>query len=265
MSSQTDRSVLPAHGIRIREAGHGGGAALVVALLVACIMTESCDAATIRSVDRGPMSWEALCAGFEQPPAETRPFLRWWSNNKQVGKDERIRKRDLLRDAGIGRGEINPSLEPTMSRDGVQLSKAKVLPWRSPEWDEIVRFTAEAAAERGMITGLIGGSSWPFGGEFLEPHHQVHRLSIFRKFAGTATYRATLAVAEAVCLGTNTLEIEYAMPLYNAVRDRSLMQRWWKKFNRDARPNQFLGLLGPVTLSHAHPSGSVQTSSRPSS
>ncbi|MGC9451347.1 MAG: glycosyl hydrolase [Oceanipulchritudo sp.] len=118
---------------------------------------------------------------FKEPPPQARPFVRWWWNNNQVEAAELLRELDLLESAGMGGVEVNPILDPYMSWKGESRSKAKILPWRSPEWDEALHVVAKAAKKKGMIVDLIGGSSWPFGGKFLKPDEQVRRLSVFRE------------------------------------------------------------------------------------
>lgn len=122
-----------------------------------------------------------LLSRFKAPPAEARPFVRWWWNNNQVEQDELLRELDVLAKAGIGGVEVNPILDPHMSWNKVSLSRAKILPWRSREWDEALLAVAEAARKKDMLVDLIGGSSWPFGGKFLRPEEQVRRLSAFRE------------------------------------------------------------------------------------
>lgn len=127
-----------------------------------------------------PSSINDLFTQFCTPPAHARPFVRWWWNNNQIEEKELIRELDLLKDAGFGGVEINPINEPYLSWDGVVLSSAEIIEWRSKKWDTLLYTAAKAAKERGMITDLTGGSSWPFGGDFIPKSLQVQRVSIFR-------------------------------------------------------------------------------------
>ncbi|MCG6187334.1 glycosyl hydrolase [Maribellus maritimus] len=115
---------------------------------------------------------DTLFAGFVNPPAEARPFVRWWWNGNCLEKDEIIRQLDILKKAGIGGVEINPIAMPEEATDiGV-----KPMTWLSPEWNDMLKFAAEQAKERGMIADLIVGSGWPFGGEFLSESETMQRM-----------------------------------------------------------------------------------------
>lgn len=82
-----------------------------------------------KSVDRMEMPTAAIYPGFQNPPAEARPFVRWWWNNNQVEAKEILRELDLLKKAGFGGVEINP----IAAKEKHVLSQAKVLSWRSGE------------------------------------------------------------------------------------------------------------------------------------
>lgn len=60
------------------------------------------------SVDYRELPVETLARGFENPPSEARPFVRWWWNDNLVEETEVLRELDLLKTAGIGGVEINP-------------------------------------------------------------------------------------------------------------------------------------------------------------
>ena len=117
-----------------------------------------------------------LYEGFKNPPAESRPFVRWWWNGNKVEAQEITRELELLERAGFGGVEINPIAFPPQSREiGVE---SKV--WMSEEWIELLVHACKQAGELDMIADLIVGSGWPFGGEFLKddeiiqmviPHH----------------------------------------------------------------------------------------------
>lgn len=135
---------------------------------------------------------DPLVAAFEEPPSVFRPFVRWWWNGGCVTEGEIVRQLDLLQSAGIGGVEINtvamPEATPPESLEGV-----RCLEWLSPEWNEVVRATTDAARERDMTVDLIVGSGWPFGGRFLDGPERTQRLRL-RKIAlpPFGTFEATL-------------------------------------------------------------------------
>ena len=148
--------------------------AIVTIMLWNFIFTMSVVAVTPDSVNRVNVSIDTVYEGFQNPPVEARPFVRWWWNDDRVEEAEVLRELDLLKEAGIGGVEINP----IAAREKNYTTQAKQLTWRSPEWDRILQTACKAARERGMIVDLIAGSGWPFGGEFLKPDEQIMRVSL---------------------------------------------------------------------------------------
>jgi hypothetical protein len=117
-----------------------------------------------------------LFTGFQNPPAEARPFVRWWWNGNRLQKEEIVRQLDVLHKAGIGGVEINPIAMPEEADDmGIE-----PLTWRSKEWNEMLEFAALEAQKRGMLADLIVGSGWPFGGEFLEEDETIQRIIVHK-------------------------------------------------------------------------------------
>lgn len=114
---------------------------------------------------------------FRNPGAEYRPFVRWWWNGARIEKDEILRELDLMKSAGIGGVEINTLKFPK----GTDSLGYKVKPYLSPEWKEMMKTAIDGCRERGMICDMIGGSGWPFGGEFLPRDKQLQMLAIETK------------------------------------------------------------------------------------
>jgi hypothetical protein len=105
-----------------------------------------------------------LYQGFRNPPAEARPFVRWWWNGNKIEEAEVTRELQLLKEAGFGGVEINPIAFPPGARETGAESKV----WMSEEWIEQLVHACSEAGDLGLIADLIVGSGWPFGGEFLE-------------------------------------------------------------------------------------------------
>jgi len=106
---------------------------------------------------------DPLYAGFVDPPAQAKPFVRWWWNGNKVTAKEVRRELDLMKRAGIGGVEINPIAMPKWAPP----VKAPALKWLSPRWNAVVAAAVKGARDRDMIPDLIVGSGWPFGGKFL--------------------------------------------------------------------------------------------------
>jgi len=147
----------------------------MLSLFILALLTAVLPGCLPRSTDRN-QSEPDLFEGFRNPPAEARPFVRWWWNGNRLQKEEIIRQLDVLQKAGIGGVEINPIAMPEEADDlGIE-----PLTWISKEWNEMLKLAALEAQKRGMYADLIVGSGWPFGGEFLKEDETIQRIIIHR-------------------------------------------------------------------------------------
>ncbi|AHM61171.1 Tat pathway signal sequence domain-containing protein [Flammeovirgaceae bacterium 311] len=118
------------------------------------------------------LSADNLYEGFKNPPAEARPFIRWWWNGNHLDKKELSRQLTVMNEAGIGGVEINPIAMPDEAKDvGTQ-----PIEWLSKEWNQMLQFASQEAKTRGMISDIIVGSGWPFGGEFLKKEETIQKV-----------------------------------------------------------------------------------------
>ena len=132
---------------------------------------------------------DALLEGFQHPPAQARPFVRWWWNGNRVTEQEILREMDIMQAAGIGGIEINPIAMPQESSP----TRPEALAWLSPQWNRMVKVAVEGAQERGMIPDLIVGTGWPFGGKFLSPDETVQGITLDkRKLKGGSVFAGTV-------------------------------------------------------------------------
>ncbi len=138
------------------------------ALLFSLLYFGACDAPPDSA------STESLYLLFEDPPAQARPFVRWWWNGDCIEPDELERELDVMKAAGIGGVEINPIAKP----EGGDPFDYQCYEWLSQEWNERVKATVEFARERDMIVDLIMGSGWPFGGRFLKEDQLLQGVGI---------------------------------------------------------------------------------------
>ena len=114
---------------------------------------------------------------FQNPKAEARPMVRWWWNGNSIEADEIKRELAVMKQAGIGGVEINSIAMPAQAKK-LDVSK---LQWAGNEWSNMVKIASYEARELGMITDLIVGSGWPFGGKFLKEDETTQRLGIKKK------------------------------------------------------------------------------------
>jgi len=110
---------------------------------------------------------------FQNPPAEAKPFVRWWWGENSVVEKEILREIDVMEKAGIGGFEINPIALPVKT----ELSSPS-LQWLSPQFNHMVKVAVDETNKRGMIADLIVGSGWPFGAEFLKPGEMTKRFFV---------------------------------------------------------------------------------------
>jgi hypothetical protein len=136
-------------------------------------------------------SADELYTLFSDPPAESRPFVRWWWNGNNIEPAELERELDVMKAAGIGGVEVNPIAHP----EGPDIPGYKAYDWLSPGWNERMRFTLEKAKDREMIVDLIMGSGWPFGGEFLKEDQWLQGVGI-RKLELEGPARIELSLKE---------------------------------------------------------------------
>ena len=117
-----------------------------------------------------------LYEGFQEPPAEARPFVRWWWNGNHVNEEEIKRELEVLEEAGIGGVEINPIAMPETATD----IGTEPVEWLSEDWNQLLATASEEARSRDMVVDMIVGSGWPFGGEFLSSDEYIQRVITHR-------------------------------------------------------------------------------------
>ena len=102
---------------------------------------------------------------FQAPPKEARGWTRWWWYGPCVEKCEIDRELDFMQDAGIGGVELQ-ILYAVEADDPVR--GIHNIPFGSPEFYDILDYTSQACKSRGMLLDITPGSSWPYGGPFIE-------------------------------------------------------------------------------------------------
>jgi len=131
------------------------------------------------SNDAIPTSDHDLYRIFKDPHAEARPFFRWWWNGNAVTKDEISRELKIIKEAGAGGVEINPIAMPEEAQN-----PGSGLVWLSDEWCKMLVHSVKEAEKLGLVTDLIVGTGWPFGGEFIKPEETLQGLT-FESFRFT--------------------------------------------------------------------------------
>lgn len=106
-------------------------------------------------------SIDSLRNGFNAPPAAARPTVRWWWFGPAVVKPELEHEITLMHEGGFGGFEVQPTYP--LALDG-QYPGLKNIKFLSPEFYDMLGFTAEKAKATGLRMDLTLGSGWPYGG-----------------------------------------------------------------------------------------------------
>ena len=141
------------------------------------------------SNDAIPKSDHDLYGIFKEPDAEARPFFRWWWNGNAVTKDEISRELKIIKEAGAGGVEINPIAMPEEAQN-----PESGLVWLSDEWCKMLVHSVGEAKKLGLVTDLIVGTGWPFGGEFIKPEETLQGLT-FESFIFTGPGMKSIKIA----------------------------------------------------------------------
>jgi len=140
----------------------------VIFLLLGQLLLATCQNHTTENI---------LFDKFQAPDANARPMVRWWWNGNCIENDEIKREIAVLKNAGIGGVEINSIAMP----DFAAKTDIPGLEWAGPEWCDRLKTACDELKKNGMITDLIVGSGWPFGGRFLKENEIMQRLSVKKK------------------------------------------------------------------------------------
>jgi len=119
-------------------------------------------------------SIDEIYRGFQNPPFDSRVFVRWWWNGNRLSKKEILRELDVMKAAGIGGVEINPIAFP----NGADPAGYEAMTIFTDEWMEMLEVALKGGKERGLVCDMIVGSGWPFGGEFLKKEEQTQMVTI---------------------------------------------------------------------------------------
>jgi hypothetical protein len=113
-----------------------------------------------------------LFKAFINPHTAARPFFRWWWNGNNVTKEEISRELEIIKNSGAGGVEINPIAMPEQIEN-----EGTGLVWLSDEWCNMLVHTVDECKRLDLITDLIVGTGWPFGGEFIDPEETLQGMT----------------------------------------------------------------------------------------
>ena len=127
--------------------------------LLACLLLALAPAGGLRAADS--TATDLLQQNFVAPPMEARPIVRWWWFGPSVVKPELEKEMNYMKEGGFGGFEVQPTYP--LATDG-QYPGLRNFKFLSPEFFDMLGFTAAKAKELGLRFDLTLGSGWPFGG-----------------------------------------------------------------------------------------------------
>lgn len=147
---------------------------LFAGIVIGAAIFSVCSAEQLPSKGSIRIESDDLYALFKNPDSKYRPYARWWWNGLRLDEKEIVRELDVMQGMGLGGVEINS----IRFADEADTLGYKEMPYLSDDWARMVRLAAKECRERGMVCDMIGGSGWPFGGEFLPREHQLQMLTV---------------------------------------------------------------------------------------
>ncbi|SEF92266.1 alpha-L-rhamnosidase [Bryocella elongata] len=120
-------------------------------------------------------SLATLHAGFEHPPADARPMVRWWWFGPAVVKPEIARELAQMKADGIGGAEL-AFVYPEVLDDPAK--NLRNLSWLSPEMLDAVTFAQAEGKRLGLRIDVTLCSGWPYGGPHITAEEAARRLRL---------------------------------------------------------------------------------------
>lgn len=119
----------------------------------------------------------AQAQNWPEIKSEARPGSRWWWMGSAVDKKNLSYNLNLYGTAGIGSLEITPIY-------GVKGNEQREIPFLSPQWMEMFKYTQTKAKKNGIEIDMNTGTGWPFGGPDITLNHAATR-AIFEQYSVT--------------------------------------------------------------------------------
>jgi glycosyl hydrolase family 106( putative alpha-L-rhamnosidase) len=115
----------------------------------------------------------SLQQAFDQPADNARINVRWWWYGPAVTKPMLQHEMETMKAGGIGGFEVQPTYP--LSVDG-ELPGVHNIKFLSPEFFDMLNFTAAKARELGLRMDLTMGSGWPYGGPMFTKSEGAGRI-----------------------------------------------------------------------------------------
>lgn len=110
---------------------------------------------------------------------ESKPYTRWWWLGSAVDEEGLRYNLEEMAKAGIGGVEITPIY-------GVQGNDRNEIPYLSPRWMQMLKFTETEGKRLGIQTDMATGTGWPFGGPLVSEQDAATK-AVFKTVDGKTT------------------------------------------------------------------------------
>ena len=168
-------------------------AALLPALALALALAPACGDGSPRLGPAGPDRLDD--ALFREPPAENRPYFRWWWPGGAADPQRLVEELTLLAEAGVGGVEIQ-TLSLGLTRGEIQRNPSMRTVGLEPHL-ALVRGVLDEAERLDVAVDLTLGSGWPSGGPFVREGAERQLLRSELDLVGPARFDGPLpAVTE---------------------------------------------------------------------
>src|ERR1700689_345605 len=116
-----------------------------------------------------------LRRGFDSPPSDARPMMRWWWFGPALEPRELALELQTMKAGGIGGVEIQPVYPLALDDPQTGFRTMKFL---SPEFLKMVSSAADTGRNLGMRVSITLGSGWPYGGAWVPVTESAGRLRV---------------------------------------------------------------------------------------
>jgi hypothetical protein len=121
---------------------------------------------------------EALEQAFLTPPDDSRIMMRWWWFGPSMTREQAEREMRRMKEGGIGGFEIATVYPMAVDDPARGFRNYRYL---SPEYLDLIGFTARTAKELGLRMDVTLGSGWSFGGPHITADLAAARLRSDRR------------------------------------------------------------------------------------
>ncbi len=179
----------------------------------AILATLSLGVATLPLSAQSPI--ESLKSSFKNPPADSRPMVRWWWFGAAVEKPEILHELQQMKNDGIGGAElafVYPVVLDSHNPDD-PAKNLKNLPFLSPAMLDAVHYAQAEGRKLGLRIDVTLCSGWPYGGPNTTLTEAANRL---RTIEVPIPVNATSVTAPTLEEGESFLSASIVNPVHAA-------------------------------------------------